>query len=218
MIEIGFLISILSASNFIHTPRNQIFHFQILKLHFHTEDTGGGGEGTIHHFSSLSRSASSGICQKTKSSALLIYARAATSTLNPGRQLSPAELPYPDIPWHRISSGRGGGGTHAGHLLCPTFVTCCSHKALWDVRWQTPATPVCRLAAAASGLCWCPAFPCPPPLRSRSQPFAFSWVGLLQGVYVQRLGLENQPLPVPTAYCKLARHLACGNCRAQASK
>lgn len=112
MIEIGFLISILSASNFIHTPRNQIFHFQILKLHFHTEDTGGGGEGTIHHFSSLSRSASSGICQKTKSSALLIYARAATSTLNPGRQLSPAELPYPDIPWHRISSGRGGGGGH----------------------------------------------------------------------------------------------------------
>lgn len=44
MIEIGFLISILSASNFIHTPRNQIFHFQILKLHFHTEDTGGGGK------------------------------------------------------------------------------------------------------------------------------------------------------------------------------
>lgn len=43
MIEIGFLISILSASNFIHTPRNQIFHFQILKLHFHTEDTGRGG-------------------------------------------------------------------------------------------------------------------------------------------------------------------------------
>lgn len=133
MIEIGFLISILSASNFIHTPRNQIFHFQILKLHFHTEDTGGGGEGTIHHFSSLSRSASSGICQKTKSSALLIYARAATSTLNPGRQLSPAELPYPDIPWHRISSGRGGGGTrrppplpYICHLLLAQSIMGCT--------------------------------------------------------------------------------------------
>lgn len=41
------------------------------------------------------------------------------------------------------------------------------------------------------------------PLHRLSQHFASAWVGLLQGEYVQRLGLENQPLPVPAHCCKL---------------
>ena len=184
MIQIGFLISISSASNFIPTFRNQNFHFQILKLHFHIEEMG-EKKGTIHHFSSLSRSGSSGICQKTKSSALLISARAAASTLNPGRQLSPAQLPYPDIPWHRISLGRGGSSQATSSVLHLSLAACTKHYGMYGGRLQLCLSPASLLRRRQA--CAGPQLSPVPRLRSRSQPFASAWLGLPQGKYVQRL-------------------------------
>lgn len=98
--------------------------------------------------------------------------------INRRSQLSPAQLPDPDIPWHRISLGRWGGGSHRPPLLpyfCPLLL----------------AQGIMGCTVAASGLYWSSAH------RSLSQPFAFTWAGLLQGECVQKLrrvlGLKNQP-------------------------
>lgn len=48
--QIGFLVSVSSASNFVCTSRNQNFHSQILKLHFHVEETKGGGKEPVITF------------------------------------------------------------------------------------------------------------------------------------------------------------------------
>lgn len=172
---------------------------------------GGGEEGTVHHFSSLSRSGSSVICQKTKSSALLISALAATSTRNPRRQLSPAQLPYPNIPWHRITLGIEGWGhrppplPYICHMLLAQSIMGCtvadsSYAFFLPCCWDgirlvlTPSSPPC------------------PPLLSPSQTFAMVFHMVWPPTkYVQRLGLvlglENQPLSVPVACCKLTLNL-----------
>lgn len=137
---------------------------------------------------------------RKKPSALLISAHAAALTLNPGRQLSPAQLPYPDIPWHRISLG---GESHAtSPALHLSLASCKKHYGIYGV---IPTMSAAGLSAeTASGLCWSSHAP-----QNTASPsfFPSTWVGFPQGEVMQKqcfvLGLKKQPFPVPSACYKL---------------
>lgn len=203
--QVGFLISISSASGFLYTAGNQNFHFLMVRFHFPIEEMG-GEERTLHYFSSLSCSSSPGICQKKILSPVLISAHAAALTLNPGRQLSPAQLPYSDIPWHRISLEAGGGVARHPPALHLLLASCTKHYGMYGVGPHYVCPPPRRWNSIRLLL----APPCPP-LYSQSRPFPSMWAGLPQSEVLRKLGivlgLKNlSPQPVANW------HFACGSC------